>query len=174
MLRVVVTSLQQEDLIQRSPRGKAVNPLLCYIRDMDETVTACVSIALQAEVNQCALSAQKLRLPSAAATTLWSTFHSLRSSKSIEELWTSGIIVHVPSRYCTESNLALQLILERMLKKLVADQVKSVGPYGHVAIPLTLYESNAVRYMAGFVAVKLLKQCRMQATHPLLKLKREY
>ena len=38
--------------------------------------------------------------------------------------------------------------------------------------PLTMCESNAVRYMSGYVAVKLLKKYKRHSKHPVLQLKR--
>ena len=68
--------------------------------------------------------------------------------------------------------------MDRLLKRLLknkADAMKcsTVGSHGDSVRPLTAMESNAVRYMCGYVAVSLLKRYRKPTKHLQLKLKRE-
>ena len=56
----------------------------------------------------------------------------------------------------------LQLILDRALKKMLRNEAESMHTTTSTAVAqeLTQVESNAIRYMAGYVAVKLLKKYR--------------
>lgn len=57
------------------------------------------------------------------------------------------------------NHLALQLLMDRVLKKMLQNKANATKPtrgVGDVA-PLTVREKSAIRYMAGYVAVKLLK-----------------
>ena len=42
-----------------------------------------------------------------------------------------------------------------------------------MSTPLTIQERSAIRYMAGYVAIKLLKRYRKPSTHPELQRKHD-
>lgn len=100
---------------------------------------------------------------------VWSLFHGVRCSKHIHQAW-EIYVGHFPTSL-NESKFALQLILDRMLKRLIeaeAGQTRSES----IARPLTETEINAIRYMAGYVAVSLLKKARKTSKNPALQIKR--
>ena len=78
-----------------------------------------------------------------------------------------------PETCRVESQLALQLLMDRVLKKMLENKVNvvTVNDGGAVA-PLTVREQSAIHYMAGYVAFKLLKRYGKPSTHPQVQLKR--
>ena len=69
--------------------------------------------------------------------------------------------IEVPQPCCTESQLAMQLMMDRVLKKMIekrANAMEHFCTHRNVLAPLTMRERSAIRYMAGFVAIKLLKR----------------
>lgn len=75
-----------------------------------------------------------------------------------------------------EASLVLQLLLDRLFKRLIsieaAENTFTMPRNSEVA--LTLREQNAVRYMAGYVAIKLNKKFQKKAKHPELRRKWEF
>ena len=57
------------------------------------------------------------------------------------------------------SQLALQLLMDRVLKKMLKNKADAIEqPSSSEVVPLTIREKSAICYMAGYVAVKLLKR----------------
>lgn len=135
-----------------------------------------IAAHLMSIVNKCILQGSKHKLPSAAQAAIWSTFHSLRTSKQLQDKWDSFTATHVPVTYHQEPQLFLQLVIDRMLKKIIKN--KAEGGALKVAdvkssAQITDFQSNAIRYMAGYIAVKLLKKYRKQSKNPKVQLKRK-
>ena len=172
-----VSSLKTEELIRRSPRGKRVGLLLGEIEKIElERITE-MAIVLVSQANRCISSGNKHKLPSAAQACVWSTFHQRRGSPEMKQVWGMFVSSHVAESCRQESELALQLLFDRLLKKLlhnkaVAKKQGTPGIQDDPVRPLTAMESNAVRYMSGFVAVSLLKKYRKPTKQPQLKVKR--
>ena len=84
----------------------------------------------------------------------------------MSQAWAKFVSFNIPTNIRIEQNLVLQLILSRMFKKIIArkaqNKSQSISTEAHVP-PLTDIESNAVRYMAGYVAVALLKRYRKKS-----------
>jgi len=124
-----------------------------------------IATLLVLESKKCLLIGKKHKLPSVAQAAVWSSFHQLRQRQDILQAWAEFIKGNIPVANLTEHKLALQLILDRMLKKIIATEVMpaakaTAATIGTAAKSLTQCESNAIRYMAGYIAVKLLKQYR--------------
>lgn len=166
-----VMALPKEELIKRSPRGQKVSTLLQVIagvKDIDN-----ISHHLMALVNKCILASSKNKLPSAAQASLWSTFHRLRCSQAMKVPWDDFIRSNIPSSLQQESTLCFQLILDRMLKAEVRKRVEGQECAAKCCVrPLTLIERNTVRYMAGYVAFKLIKKFTKIAKNSRVQTKR--
>lgn len=153
--------------------GKKVVVLLDEICKMDMHTVTTVATNLIDRLSVCILAGSKLKLPSAAQAQVWVSFHQLRCSTDIKQVWKE--CVPEISRSLREVNLALQLTLDRLLKQMLsvrAKKLKSVSVESECK--LTPMESNAVRHMAGYVAVKLLKQFRKPTRNVKIKEKREF
>ena len=75
-----------------------------------------------------------------------------------------------------ESEVALQLLFDMILKillhnKAAAKKQSTAGTQDDSIRPLTSMESNAVRYMSGYVAVSPLKKYRKPTKQPQVKVK---
>ena len=88
---------------------------------------------------------------------VWSSFHKLRNSDGINQCWTVTVL-KAPEPCQLESQLALQLLIDRVLKKMLKNKADAIEqPSKSKVVPLTIREKSAICYMAGYVAVKLLK-----------------
>ena len=101
---------------------------------------------------------------------VWSSFHKLRNSDGINQVWTAFMtVLKAPEPCQVESQLALQLLMDWVLKKMLKNKADAIEqPSSSEVVPLTIREKSAIRYMAGYVAVKLLKQYEKPSTHPPL------
>ena len=114
-----VSSLKAEELIRRSPRGKRVGLLLDELNRIEVEKVAEIAISLISKASGCIISGYKHKLPSAAQSSVWSTFHQLRGSQEMKQIWGVFVSSHLPESCRQESELALQLLLDRLLKKLL-------------------------------------------------------
>ena len=98
----------------------------------------------------------------------WSSFHKLRNSSDIERVWQSLNLQEA------ESHLCLQLIVDRLMKLLISNRVKArqttATPKSYT---LNKREKNAVHYMAGYVAVSLLKRFKKKSKNKHVQLRRD-
>ena len=167
-----VSALKVEDLVKRSPKGGPVGGVLEYIETMDKKGMIELSESLTSALIRCLNAGSARKLPSAAQAKVWSEFHSMRSGEQIKATWFSFI----PSPF-KEVTLTLQLLLDRMLKRMISMRAKSVADSFHTSIgyvkPLTKFENNAIRYMAGYVPVHLLKQYERPSKNEKLTFKRQ-
>ena len=82
-------------------------------------------------------------------------------------------VVKSPKPCRVESLLALQLLMDRVLKKMLKNKADAVDlPNSSEVIPLTIREKSAIRYVAGYVAVKL--RYEKPSTHPQVNEKHEF
>ena len=172
-----VSALQREPVVQRSPRGKIVHKLLRYVEEKcEEICMAEISLFLVTKLHTCVVSGDRHKLPSAAQGCMWNSFHKVRNSDEVNRVWSTFITtIKTPEPFCLESRLALQLLLDRLLKKMIENKAKAVDQRSSVAVaPLTIREKSAIRYMAGYIAVKLLKRYKKPSTHPQVHLKRKF
>lgn len=169
-----VSSLKEEELIRRSPRGKRMKPLLEAILVTEQDKIASIAVPIVNMVHSCLVAGKKHKLPSASEASVWSTFHNLRQSHPLKLVWSTFVSNEIPEPHNGESEVALQLIVDRLLKKLIKNKADMVTvPESHSPRPLTSLECNAVRYMAGYVAITLLKRYRKPSKNQLLKEKRK-
>ena len=166
-----VSSLKREELIKRPPRGQRVKVMLDLIETMEQESVAEIARFLILQMNSCLVAGYRHKLTSAAQASVWSTFHSLRSSQHVKHTWNAFISAQVPQSHQKEPQLALQLLMDRVLKRTRRKQLGST-PRAPQPRPLTALESNGLRYMAGYVAVSLLKKYRKPSKHPQVQLKR--
>ena len=75
-----MSSLKQEELIKRSPRGQRVTVLFEAIEKMKHEKITSIAVPLVTKVSACFDAGNKHKLPSAAQACVLSTFHQLRVS----------------------------------------------------------------------------------------------
>lgn len=169
-----VSALQREPIVQRSPRGKKVIDLLIYIEQNCQNQVTDIAVFLVAKLHQCITAGKKHRLPSASHGCIWRAFHELRNNGEVRESWNTFMsMAIIPKRLQKETQFALQLIMDRILKKMLENKANAIESHKTVAVtPLTMQERSAIRYMAGYVAVKLLKRYKKPSTN--LELQRKH
>ena len=105
-----------------------------------------LSVNVVTRLQACMASGDKLhRLPSAAQGIMWRSFHKLRNNKELKQLWGNFVdTVEVPEAVLKESHLALQLTLDRVLKKLIEIKARALEkPVRDAAvIPLSICEKK--------------------------------
>lgn len=168
-LKRCVSKLRSEKIIQCSPRGKRME-MLCTMENMEssEHLTN-FSVYLIQRVYSCITSANRQKLPTAAQGTLWASFHQMRCGKEIWSVWSTFVMQFPDQTQCQGFHFVLQLLIDRTMKMLLENTAKSGETAMRNVRPLTSLERNAVRYMAGYVAIKLLKKYQKKTTHPELK-----
>ena len=136
-----------------------------------------VATMLLPRLNECIVIGGKYKLPSSAQAAIWTAFHQLWQDEQIMKSWNEFIAKKVPQPYQQEPLLALQLLLDRILKTFVQNKAKRqlhLSSASSSCRPLTAIESNAVRYMAAYVAVSLLKRYNNPTKHAQVKSKWNY
>ncbi len=88
---------------------------------------------------------------------VWRNFHVLRLSDSVRSTWDS-CLVELPHDVRTVSDLTLQLILRRMFQEVVQQMTVKNNPTTVSPQRITPREENAIRYMAGYIIVKLKRK----------------
>ena len=94
---------------------------------------------------------------------VWAVFHKFRFSEALLETRSSFLCaVKAPLPLQAEAQLTLQLLVDRLFKHLITITAAETDCKYNVQkvqnVHLTLREQYAIRYMAGYVAVKLKKK----------------
>ena len=119
------------------------------------------AITLVTKCNTCLLAGKRHKLPSVSHAAVWSAFHRIRAGKDIIEEWKKFVSSTVLLSHRKECELALQVILDRKLKKMIQNKARRIQgaiPGQTVRPTLTSTEISGMRYMAGYIAVKLLRK----------------
>ncbi len=130
-----------------------------------------IAVVLLTQLGSCLYAGKKHRLPSLAEAAVWTAFQRMRNGEEIMGEWKKYIEASSPQ--AEEADFTLQLILDRGLKKMLSNAAESMNTTTEVASnqALTQVQSNAIRYMAGYVAVKLLKKYRHTYKNEKVQLK---
>lgn len=109
----VITSLRNEAIIMRAPRGKIVGELLDRFLNLESRCIVDIAGLLVSRIKKCLFSGKRHRLPSLAQGVVWTTFHKLRCDQDIFKAWQAFVEVNIPGTLHREHHLALQLIMKR-------------------------------------------------------------
>ena len=158
-------------MVIRSPRGQTIGKLIETIKQLPSERPRSLVSLITGALHCCLQAGKRHKLPSVAQGVVWSAFHKMRTRKDILCAWNSFLEANaLQTSSCHE--LALQVILDEMLKQLLAKQSAAVDMAPEVFVrPLTLCESNGVRYMAGYIPAKLLKKYRRGSKNSSLDIK---
>ena len=162
------SSLLSDELIQRSPRGKRVQDVLAFLQSLPKESIKTLAERLIEKLCWC-LTVKK-KLPSAVEAAIWTNFHHVRQSGCLCEHWDGVVTRAVPQKMEDDSHLCLQLLLDVLMKELISRKARPSAAC--LATPtINHHEENAVRYMAGYVAVKLTRRYSRKTRNNELKLK---
>lgn len=157
-----IQNVKEEQMVKTSCRGKVVVDLLSMLPQNGKNITdLCASLVKELET--CFHDSSKFMggQTSIVVGKLWSSYHKARFSKKIRAVWESLIsTVPMSSELAGESELALQLVIDRTMKLLINEVSKSALPSAatHAVAALSEREKNGIRYMAGYVVLKLVKK----------------
>ena len=177
MLLSCMSSLLEERIIRSSPRGKIAGLLLQYIQDKrteQHEWMITISQWLVASVQTCLEHGYACQLPSNITSEIWKRYHELRCRKDVTCTWSSYLsALNVPDECLEESELTLQLLMDRIIEKLLERKANSQASNTITppSVPLRIGEENAIRYMAGYVAVKLFRRYKKSVKQPYLQTK---
>ena len=145
-----------------------------------KSVSTCESrdflVGLISKLEACLQAGDRCQLPSSKAARVWSAFHRLRVDPGLRVAWTNFLSsIHLPVTLQVHSAFALQLVVDRLLKKLISmrndDQSQRAGKAN--LSTLTLREQNVVYYMSGYIPVKLIKRFKKRSTNKLVQQKQQ-
>ena len=156
-----IQKLKEEEHIRGTERGGHVISLITYLEQQGDHTASKQFANLACTRLSCVIdkSKHKCKLPSA----IMGQFHKIRFDLTLYHQWTTYLAaVDVPPPLMIESSLTLQLLLDRLFKRLINILSIDSKPTAHLnhdqEVMLTPREQNAIRYMAGYVAVKLKKK----------------
>ena len=174
LFRNVVADATKEDIVKRSPRGQIVGQLLEHVLLLNETQIRGIALFVSSELEKCLHAGKKHSLPSLVQASMLTAFHRLRTREDILSVWNDFLRTCVPPSFKKESALGLQIILDRGLKRMIAYERRPQTMKCPDVADLNVNEANAVRYMAGYVAVKLLKKYKRCWKNKKVQQKHEY
>lgn len=148
----VLSNLCKEELIVKSSRGHLV---ISFADAFASSATAKEVLNFSEYVTQQLQSCLKMSLHK-----IWRNFHVLRLSKSIQSKWqTCTKVLNLPEEVLGASDTVLQLILKRMMQSVIQDITASrPTPQSPAMVGPSLRELNVIRYIAGYVVLKMKKK----------------
>ena len=172
-----IKKLKEEEHVKGTEKGHRVISLTTYLEQQrDHTASKefadLVCTRLSGILGK---SKHKCKLPSAIMGKVWGQFHKIRFDPTLHHLWTTYLAtVDVPPPLKVEASLTLQLLLDRLFKNLINIlAIDSTPVHLDPEVALTPREQNAIRYMGGYVAVKLKKKFCKTTKNPELEKKRK-
>jgi len=127
--------------------------ILQILSNVSSPAYAQIATSIHLNLTQLLNSSKRYRLPSRAIGELWAKFHRLRLHPVILSSWEQ--FVKDASIKGDEVHLTLQLVIDRLLKQLINQQAKVTTQKSFTSHQLTVREQNTIRYMAGYVVIKL-------------------
>ena len=148
----VLTNILQEDLVTLSSKGDAICAVCkkCLEKTSDmNTFTEIVS----SSIKQCYGTSGRVSLSS-----VWRRFHVVRLSSDVKSAWKKCMLAIVKESNAV-TDITLQLVLRRTFQTIVKEMTCTTNPQCNMPQqPLTARDMNVIRYMAGYVVVKLKKK----------------
>ena len=147
-------ALQEEMFLKETENGP---PILKVTHHIERNIAICKGrkyvAATVDRVKACLHAGDRYKLPSAQAGKMWSSFHKLRVDPDLRSLWTNFLsCIELPASLCAYSAMALQVVLDRLLKKLISLKKEEQS---HIMSTkslstLTIREQNVIHYTSGY------------------------
>ena len=170
-------ALKEETLLKVTENGPLMIEVINFlIMSVSTCETRDFLVGLISKLEACLRAGDRCQLPSSKAARVWSSFHRLRVDPDLRVAWANYLSsIHLPATLQAQSAFALQLVVDRLLKKLISmrtdDQSQTAGKNN--LSTLTLREQNVVYYMSGYIAVKLIKKFKKRSSNKLVQQKRQ-
>ena len=124
--------------------------MLLLLAELEKTELAGIALTLLSRVYSCIAMGKNYKLPSTSQACVWKSFHQMRNSVSMRTSW-NDFILQNNCLSTSESNLTLQLLLDRILKVMLHNEAQAT-------VAISASTANAVRYMAGYVVISFPKK----------------
>lgn len=177
ILVAVLQALKAETL-KATEHGPPVTEILNYVlRSVNTRQARDFFVAVASRLEACMRAGDRCRLPSSKAGRMWSAFHQFRVEPHLRVSWTSFLAsIELPVSLHQHSILALQLVVNRWLKKFISmkNEEHSQRVSGNRLSTLTLREQNIVYYMSGYISVKLIRRFKKKSPSKLVQQKRQF
>ena len=158
----VMKKMQSEEMLKVSCRGELALQILDIISQTScgDFTELCVCIVRTIE--GCIRESRGINSSIITMEKLWRCYHQARFSESVKDKWekVTGAIA-MSSGMSSESDLTLQLLFDRCMKLFIAELKSSSSAsseHRKAVASLSAREKNAIRYMAGYVMIKLKKK----------------
>ena len=150
-----------EDIVVKSSKGPLISVLIdALIQSSCEAVNVFNGNIVQS-VQVCLKANKKGKI---AMSTLWRNFHVLRLSSKTRAMWHACIqALNLPHEVLEVSEVTLQVVLKRMMQNVIKQLTVSrqtQTPHTEAA-ELSIRELNVIRYIAGYVVLKLKRKFPM-------------
>lgn len=176
ILVAVLQALKAETLLKATELPPSHrNPQLCA-KKCEYSSGKRFFIAVASRLEACMRAGDRCRLPASKAGRMWSAFHQFRVEPHLRVSWTSFLAsIELPVSLHQHSVLALQLVVNRWLKKFISmkNEEHSQRVSGNRLSTLTLREQNIVYYMSGYISVKLIRRFKKKSPNKLVQQKRQ-
>ena len=157
----VISECKDDAIIKSSTKGPAILELLdCLLEGCIESKEL---EKLKEIMIQCVLGRKN------KISEIWRNFHVARLSPAITSAWQfclTSLQDNLPPKTSDISDITLQVVLKRLMHAVVK-QLTRAPSASNKCTPqgLTDREENAIRYMAGYVIVKLRKKYRKHSLY---------
>jgi hypothetical protein len=169
--------MKNDKVLTHTSRGRFILELFDHLIKSNEELKSQIAAEIFSKLESC-LPAEGEPFTVNGADKMWSMFHKLRLSEDMLQKWNIFI-----RRSSTTSSLqkygrqSLQVTLDRGFKHLIAERnstAKATNSKTTDENIISEREENVVRYMSGYVAVKLLKKYRKGNANGVVKNKWRY
>lgn len=157
----VLAEMKDDQVLTHTSRGTFILELFDHLIKSSEDAKTLIAAELFSKLESC-LSVQGRSLTSNGADKMWSLFHKVRLSEDMFKKWNVFIQrSSAPSSLQKYGRQSLQVILDRGFKHIIAERNNAKATDSEDTCTddsnISEREKNVVRYMSGYVAVKLLK-----------------
>lgn len=177
----VLAEMKNDTVLTHTSRGTFILELFDHVIKSNEELKSTIAAEIFSMLESC-LPGEGGPLTVNGVDKMWSMFHKLRLSEDTFKKWNVFIqrSSTTPSlqKYSRQS---LQILLDRGFNHLIAERnsVKAASTSkatdkSNIDIWISEREENVVRYMSGYVAVKLLKKYRKGNASSAVKNKWRY
>ncbi len=157
-----IASSKKDEIVTTSYNGEAIVQLLCLLLLPMTNIAFNAFASTLVEELECCFRANYIHQTLVLLVgQLWQSYHRARFSSTIQSVWQAVLReIQVNVDMTKVEHHVMQLVIDRTFKAMIAERTKSKSEKGprrmpSAALPLSMHERNAVRYMAGYVILKL-------------------
>ena len=178
ILENVLHRIREEKLIVNATKGPQVIAITeALLRGLKSAEVSNFNSSMVEQIQACLKANKNGRV---VLSKMWRGFHLLRLSTATLSLWENCIrICHLAEDVVSASGMTLQIVLKRMMQNVIKQLTKSsvsTTPSHHIGLELSMKDLDVIRYVAGYVILKMKKKFSNQASfiNALLDTTHEY